>query len=62
MCALPIWHDRMYWVDLPSGVRVKSRIAGDSPIRLGDHVRIQVQGPVAVFPHMRDGVAAALQE
>lgn len=55
-------HDRMYWVDLPSGVRVKSRIAGDSPIRLGDHVRIQVQGPVAVFPHMRDGVAAALQE
>lgn len=55
-------HDRMYWVDLPTGTRVKSRIAGDSPIRLGDHVRIQVQGPVALFRHIQEGVTSEIVE
>jgi iron(III) transport system ATP-binding protein len=43
-------HDRMFWVDLPSGTRIKSRVTGNTPIRLGDHVRIQIQGAAAAFP------------
>jgi iron(III) transport system ATP-binding protein len=43
-------HDRMYGVRLPSGTRLKSRIVGDSPIRVGDHIRVQVRGPVSIFP------------
>lgn len=42
-------HDRMFWVDLPSGTRLKSRMTGECSIRLGDHVRIYVQGPVLTF-------------
>jgi iron(III) transport system ATP-binding protein len=42
-------HDRMFWVELPNGVRLKSRVTGNSSIRLGDHVRIQVEGPVGGF-------------
>jgi iron(III) transport system ATP-binding protein len=43
-------HDRMYTVTLASGTPLKCRIAGESPIRVGDRVRIEVNGPVATFP------------
>jgi iron(III) transport system ATP-binding protein len=43
-------HDRMYSVVLASGSRLKCRVPGDSPIRIGDRVRVEVQGPVATFP------------
>ena len=43
-------HDRMYAVRLPSGTRLKSRVAGDSPLRVGDPVRVEVRGPVSIFP------------
>lgn len=42
-------HDRMFWVDFPSGSHIRARITGSSSIRLGDHVRIQIQGPVSTF-------------
>ena len=44
-------HDRMYTVALASGGRLKSRVAGNSPIRIGDRVRIEIIGPVMTFPH-----------
>jgi iron(III) transport system ATP-binding protein len=43
-------HDRMYSVVLASGSRLKCRVPGDSPIRIGDRVRVEVHGPVATFP------------
>jgi len=43
-------HDRMFWVDLPTGTRLRSRVTGNTPIRLGDHVRIQIRGAVTTFP------------
>jgi iron(III) transport system ATP-binding protein len=43
-------HDRIFWVNLPSGARIKSRVTAESSIRMGDHVRIQVQGSVLSFP------------
>jgi iron(III) transport system ATP-binding protein len=43
-------HDRMYSVRLPSGAQLKSRVAGESPIRPGDRVRIEVSGRVTLFP------------
>lgn len=42
-------HAHMFWVDLPSGARLKARAPGESFLRLGDHVRVQVQGPVLTF-------------
>jgi iron(III) transport system ATP-binding protein len=43
-------HDRMLGVVLASGTLLKARVAGESPIRPGDRVRVEVVGPVAVFP------------
>ncbi len=43
-------HDRMFSVLLASGTRLKCRVAGESPIRLGDRVRVEISGPVATFP------------
>jgi iron(III) transport system ATP-binding protein len=43
-------HDRMYSLGLGSGTQLKSRVAGASPLRPGDHVRIEVVGPVSIFP------------
>ncbi|MBI4212803.1 MAG: ABC transporter ATP-binding protein [Chloroflexi bacterium] len=43
-------HDRMYGVALPSGTRLKSRVAGESSIRPGDRVRLEITGPVITFP------------
>ena len=43
-------HAHMFWVDLPSGTRIKARAPADSFLQLGDHVRIQVQGAVLSFP------------
>jgi iron(III) transport system ATP-binding protein len=43
-------HDRMYRVALAGGTLLRARVAGDSPIRRGDRVRLEVVGPVAVFP------------
>jgi iron(III) transport system ATP-binding protein len=43
-------HDCMYSVLLASGTRLKCRVAGESPIRLGDRVRVEIGGPVATFP------------
>jgi iron(III) transport system ATP-binding protein len=43
-------HDRMYSAKLASGTQLRSRVAGESAIRRGDHVRIEVVGPVSVFP------------
>jgi iron(III) transport system ATP-binding protein len=44
-------HDRMYVVRLASGTALKCRITGESPIRIGDRVRVEVHGPVSTFPH-----------
>jgi iron(III) transport system ATP-binding protein len=43
-------HDSMYSVVLPSGTKLKSRVAGGSPLGLGARVRVEVHGPVATFP------------
>ena len=43
-------HDRMFVLRLPSGTRLKSRVPGDSPIGVGDRVRIEVHGLVPTFP------------
>jgi iron(III) transport system ATP-binding protein len=44
--------DRMFRVALASGALLKARVAGESPIRPGDRVRVEVAGPVAVFPRL----------
>jgi iron(III) transport system ATP-binding protein len=43
-------HDRMYEIELPTGSRLKARVAGYSSIQVGDHVRVEVQGAVSTFP------------
>lgn len=42
-------HDRMLSVVLGSGTRLRSRVAGESALRAGDRVRVEVIGAVTVF-------------
>jgi hypothetical protein len=43
-------HDRMLRAALRSGGHLRSRVAGESKLRGGDRVRVEVIGAVAVFP------------
>lgn len=43
-------HEQLVDLELDSGQRVRSRIGGTTPCRLGDEVRLRVEGPVGVLP------------
>ena len=43
-------HDRMLGVALATGTLLKARVAGQSAIRPGDRVRVEIIGAVAAFP------------
>lgn len=43
-------HEQLVALELTSGQRVRSRIGGTTPCRLGDEVRLHVEGPVGVLP------------
>jgi iron(III) transport system ATP-binding protein len=43
-------HDRIISVELGSGGQLKSRVAGESAVRTGDRVRVEVRGSVSVYP------------
>ena len=45
-------HHRVYSVALASGAQLKARVAGEFPIRPGDRVRVEVTGPVTVYPRL----------
>lgn len=47
-------HDQLIWLELPSGLRVRSRRADTTSWRRGDRVRVRVRGPVHVLESAPD--------
>ncbi|WP_300013891.1 ABC transporter ATP-binding protein [Pseudonocardia sp.] len=49
-------HDQLVHLELPSGLRVRSRTPGSASWRAGDTVRVRVIGPVIVLPPVAEAL------